>query len=122
MRPSRMTTTRSDMPRISGSSDETMMTARPSRDELGHEAVHGGLGADVDALGRLVEDDDLAAAVASHLAITTFCWLPPESVADILAERCGAQVEPLGVRAGERELLGQAQEAGARGAVRARAA
>ena len=30
MRPSRITSTRSDMPRISGSSDETMMTLNPS--------------------------------------------------------------------------------------------
>ena len=59
MRPSRMTMTRSDMPMISGISEDTMMTARPSRGKLAHEFVDGGLRADVDALGRLVEDDDL---------------------------------------------------------------
>ena len=54
------------------------MTARPSLGELADEVVHRGLGADVDALGRLVEDDHLRLS-ASHLAMTTFCWLPPES-------------------------------------------
>ena len=54
--------------------------------------------------------------VASHLAMTTFCWLPPESSADVLVERGGAQVEAARVLAGEAELLGEAQEAAARGA------
>ncbi len=36
------------------------------------------LGADVDAAGRLVEDEH-ARLRASHLARTTFCWLPPDS-------------------------------------------
>ncbi len=58
MRPSRMTMTRSDMPRISGSSEETMMTASPCAASSRHEVMDRGLGADVDALGRLVEDDD----------------------------------------------------------------
>ena len=46
--------------------------------EPAHEVVDAGLGADVDAAGRLVEDQDAAAAIASHLASTTFCWLPPD--------------------------------------------
>ena len=38
------------------------------------------LGADVDAARRLVEQEDTR-LVASHLPMTIFCWLPPESVA-----------------------------------------
>ena len=45
--------------------------------ELGEQAVHLGLGAHVDAAGRLVDDEHASASVASHLASTTFCWLPP---------------------------------------------
>ena len=37
-----------------------------------------GLGADVDSLRRLVEDQDGRAAAASQRASATFCWLPPE--------------------------------------------
>ena len=44
------------MPRISGSSDEIIRIARPSRGQLAHQPVDLGLGADVDALRRLVED------------------------------------------------------------------
>ena len=60
-RPSCMTMMRSLMPSTSGISDEIMMTATPSRGELGDQAVDLRLGADVDAAGRLVEDQDAAA-------------------------------------------------------------
>ena len=49
--------------------------------------------------------------VASHLAITTFCWLPPDRLSDLGVERGGAQVEPLGEVARQLELLGQPDEA-----------
>ena len=51
-----ITAMRSLMPRISGSSDEIIRMARPSRGQLAHQAVDLGLGAHVDALRRLVED------------------------------------------------------------------
>ena len=38
-----------------------------------------GLGPDIDPCRRFVEDQDFG-SVASHLPITTFCWLPPDSV------------------------------------------
>ena len=40
--------------------------------------MHLDLGPDVDAPRRLVQDEDCG-SVASHLAMTTFCWLPPDS-------------------------------------------
>ena len=43
------------MPSTSGSSLETMSTATPSAGQLGEQVVHLGLGADVDAAGRLVD-------------------------------------------------------------------
>ena len=51
-----ITAIRSLMPRISGSSDEIIRIARPRAGELAHQPVDLGLGADVDALRRLVED------------------------------------------------------------------
>ena len=60
-RPSRSTTMRSHMPISSGSSDEIRMIARPWRGEFGDHRVDLGLGLHVDALGRLVEDQQRAA-------------------------------------------------------------
>ncbi len=81
-------------------------------DQFGHEVVHGGLGADVDALGRLVEDDHLGLGRQPfgdhHLLLVA-----ARQRADVLAQRGGAQVEPLGIVARQREFLGQPQEAGA---------
>ncbi len=56
-RPSRMTRTRSLIASTSGRSDEIMMMPMPSRGELADHGVHLGLGADVDAARRLVEDE-----------------------------------------------------------------
>ena len=72
------------------------MTDRPFGDELGHEAVHGGLGADVDALGRLVEDDHLGRR-RQPFGDDDLLLVAARQRADVLAERGGAQVEPLGV-------------------------
>ena len=52
--------------------------------------------ADVDALGRLVQEQDLRARSANHLARSTFCWLPPLTACD--EDRLGVgrpDVEPL---------------------------
>ena len=61
MAPSCMTTTRWARPSISGSSLEISTTATPLRQQLADVEVDLPLGADVDAAGRLVEDDDVAA-------------------------------------------------------------
>ena len=50
--------------------------------EVGDDIVDRRARADVDAARRLVQDEHAAAAAAIHLAITTFCWLPPDSFAD----------------------------------------
>ena len=47
------------MPISSGSSEEIIRTATPSLRELADQVVDAGLGADVDAARRLVEDQDL---------------------------------------------------------------
>ena len=91
------------------------MTARPWAGELGHELVHRGLGADVDALGRLVEDDD-AGLGGEPLGDHHLLLVAAGELGDVLVERGGAEVEAGGVLAGEAELLGEAQEAAARGA------
>ena len=57
-RPSRITRMRSLMPISSGSSDEIIRIADALAREPAHEIVDAGLGADVDAAGRLVEDQD----------------------------------------------------------------
>ena len=43
-----------------------------------HHLVDGPRGADVDAAGGLVEEITDDRSVTSHLARTTFCWLPPD--------------------------------------------
>ena len=50
------------MRRISGSSDEIIMMALPSRGEVVEKPVDLALGADVDAARRLVEDQDVGVA------------------------------------------------------------
>ena len=76
----RITAMRSLMPRISGSSDEIMMIASPCSASRLHQRVDFGLRADVDALRRLVENQDRRARSTSQRASATFCWLPPDSV------------------------------------------
>ena len=51
-----------------------------ARERGGEQAIDLGLGADVDAGGRVLEDQQLAARSRIQRAMTTFCWLPPESV------------------------------------------
>ena len=53
-----MTSTRSLMPSTSGSSLEIIRIAMPCLREPAHQRVDLGLGADVDAAGRLVHDQD----------------------------------------------------------------
>ena len=53
------------------------MTPLPAPRELGHEVVDLLLALDVDAVGRLVEDEDVGSRV-EPLGQHTFCWLPPE--------------------------------------------
>ena len=52
---------------------------RPIARQVGDDPVDLLLGSDVDADRRVVEDD---AEPARATASTTFCWLPPDSVAD----------------------------------------
>ena len=59
-------------------SDEHTTTAVPRRGGLLDEAVDVGLRPDVDALGRLVEHEH-PRLQRNQRAMTTFCWLPPES-------------------------------------------
>ena len=61
-RPRAITITRSAMPSTSGSSDETITIGEAlGGTSSADEAVYRGLRADIDALGRLVEDQHLAA-------------------------------------------------------------
>ena len=53
-------------------------------------------------------------SVASHLPITTFCWLPPDSVPTSWLQAGGAEIEARGVCAGQVELPGEIEEAVAR--------
>ena len=61
-RPSRMTSTRSARPSTSGTSLETSSTPDPARGEGADHLVQLGPGADVDAPGRLVEQQQLGVA------------------------------------------------------------
>ena len=61
IRRSCMTTTRSLMPRTSSMSELTIRMVMPCVGQRGHVAVDLGLGADVDAARRLVEDQHLRA-------------------------------------------------------------
>ena len=57
-RPSDMTTMRCASASTSGRSEETTSSAMPLRGEVAQDAVDVGLGADVDAARRLVDDQD----------------------------------------------------------------
>ena len=54
------------------------MTADALGGHGAHQLVDLLLGADVEAARRMVEDQDPRACAFSHLASTTFCWLPPD--------------------------------------------
>ena len=79
-RPSRRTTTRVHMASRSPASDDETTTVRPLRDSSRDQVVDGDAGADVDARGRLAEDEQRRARAPRQRATTTFCWLPPLSV------------------------------------------
>lgn len=57
--PSHITMMRSQTPISSGISDEIMITALPCCTRLAEQQVNIALGADIDAAGRLIEDDDI---------------------------------------------------------------
>ena len=95
---------RSQMPISSCISDETTMIERPSRGECRDELVDLFLGADIDAAGRLVDDDDARARVIIILASSSFCWLPPDSWPASISLADGADVE-LADRPVERDAL-----------------
>ena len=79
-RPSDITTMRSQADRISESSDEIMMTALPalasSRTSVRISDFEPMSMPDVGSSSTRI-----SGSAESHLAMTTFCWLPPESVA-----------------------------------------
>ena len=54
------------------------MTPLPSSGKLQDELIDLELGADVDASGRLVKQEDVR-SVRSQRPMMTFCWLPPDS-------------------------------------------
>ena len=78
-RPSCMTSTRSAMPSTSGSSLETMRTATPSAASCDSSRCTSAL---VPTSMPRVGSSTISTRglVDSHLASTTFCWLPPDSV------------------------------------------
>ena len=79
-RPSRSTSTRSARRTTSGRSRRREHDGVAARRQVVDQRVDLGLRADVDAAGRLVEQQH-ARRELSHLPITTFCWLPPDRVA-----------------------------------------
>ena len=54
-------------------------SARPCAASSLEQAVHLGLGADVDAARRLVDHEQLRVRWPATWPSTTFCWLPPDS-------------------------------------------
>ena len=115
MRPSAITRTRSDRPRISTNSDEITRTAMPSSASVADQRVDLLLRPDVDAAGRLVEDRAPSVSTASHLASTTFCWLPPESEPATALPSCRVRMSNSVDRLGSEALLGRARRSGRRG-------
>src|SRR5450631_4527339 len=72
--------------------------------------MDGGLGADVDALGRLVEDDD-ARFGRQPLADDDLLLIAAGQGTDFLAEAGSAQVEAGDITAGQLKLAGKIEEA-----------
>ena len=87
MRPSAMTSTRSQRSGSSSGSDEIDEHRHALRGKLADQAVDLGARADIDAAGRLVEDQHACGRRASQRPITTFCWLPPLQPPDRLLGR-----------------------------------
>ena len=83
------------MPSTSGSSEEIIRIGDALAGELGEQPVHLGLGADVDAAGGLVDDQQLGVG-GQPLGETTFCWLPPLMVVACDVEGAGLHLEPAG--------------------------
>jgi len=55
------------------------------------------LRSDVDPASRLVEDQHPGFGSQATLAITTFCWFPPESDSDEIVHAGGADPQPFGI-------------------------
>ena len=75
-RPSHRTRIRSHSVSSSGSSLEVTMMPRPCAAKLVHQPIQLGLGADVDAARRIVEQQHLGLG-EQPAADDAFCWLPP---------------------------------------------
>src|SRR3954468_9503119 len=85
-RPSCMTSTRSAMPRTSGSSLEIMSTATPSpASSLISRCTSALVPTSMPRVGSSTISS--FGLVASHLPSTTFCWLPPDSVPTLSPSR-----------------------------------
>ena len=77
MRPSRRTSTRCDSATSSSRSDVLMTSPAPSSAAAEELPVQVGLGSDVHALGRFVQQEDGRLLGNSHFPNRIFCWLPP---------------------------------------------
>ncbi len=80
------------------------------RDQLAHESVDRGLRADVDALGRLVQDDDQRLG-CEPLADNDLLLIAARKRADLLDEAGRAEIEFAGIFAGKVELARKIEEA-----------
>ena len=98
--PSRTTSTRSQRPISSGSSDEMTTMPTPLAREIAEDAVDLGLGADIDAAGRLVEEDD-ARIDRQHLGDRDLLLVAArqrrDRVVDAAALEAEAVAEPVGL-------------------------
>ena len=104
---------RSERSSSSGSSELTTTIARPVCAQPEDQIVDLALGADIDAARRLIEQQH-ARLVASHLPMTTFCWLPPDSVPAAWSMLLAADAERADRLARKRRLAGEGADAEAR--------
>ena len=99
IRPSHTTSTRSAMPSTSGSSEEIIRIARPwPASSESSRCTSALVPTSMPRVGSSMISS--VGSVASHLAMTTFCWLPPLMVRGVHVERAGLHLEPAGPRAG----------------------
>ena len=85
-------------------SDDATITGMPAVGDLAQDPVDLGAGADVDALGGLVGDQHGAASDSSARAITTFCWLPPDSAETVASIEGALTVERVELGADDLDL------------------
>ena len=110
--PSRSTMSRSEPSTTSSRSELMRMTARPLSREVAHERLDLGLGADVDAARRVVEDEQPRGG-GEHAGEQHLLLVAARELGELLVGSRGLDAQPVDELLGDAPLVGADEQAAA---------